>query len=305
MRISSGWPLLLAIPLFQATNPSGLKITTRHTSNELSTEQTSYVQGDRKRVEYRNAYGAARWYGSNTRYGPRLASIVRCDLGQTFELNLDAAEYIAAVYPPKPLSKEQMQAPGMSPTEFVTSGEPTLRIETTTVDTGERKELFGHTARHILTTRKQIPLQGSKSEPQEMVIDGWYIDLDNTICCDIRGPAHSHTHTVVHALLAGGSAPIEKMEFVDRGNPETGFALETKVTAHSTVPLPDGTKKDFMNTSEMRVTELVEGPLDPALFSVPANFRQVKTIERNPQASLSEQWSMAWERFKANLPIFF
>jgi len=64
------------------------------------------------------------------------------------------------------------------------STEPTLRIETTTVDTGERKEFFGHIARHFIITRKQIPLEGSHSEPQETLTDGWYIDLDPQVSCD-------------------------------------------------------------------------------------------------------------------------
>ena len=77
------------------------------------------------------------------RYGPRLAVIIRCDLGQEFELNLDAGEYQAAPYPPKPLSKAQAEALGLKPLQFVASDKPTLRIETTTLDTGERKEFFG------------------------------------------------------------------------------------------------------------------------------------------------------------------
>lgn len=130
-----------------------------------------------------------RWDGStDVRYGPHLASIVRCDLGQTFELNLDAREYIAAPYPPKPLSKAETEARGLKPLQFVASDKPTLRLETTTLDTGERKEFFGHTARHVITTRRQIPLEGSKSDAQEMVKDGWYIDLDPSISCAWKGP---------------------------------------------------------------------------------------------------------------------
>jgi hypothetical protein len=108
---------------------------------------------------------------TDAHYGPRLASITRCDLGQAFELNLDTGEYVAATHPPKPLSKEETEALGLKVPEFAASGKPTLRIETTTVDKGERKEFFGHTARYVITTRKQIPLEGSKSDAQQTVTD--------------------------------------------------------------------------------------------------------------------------------------
>jgi hypothetical protein len=45
----------------------------------------------------------------NVRFGPQLASIVRCDFGQTFEMNLDTGEYVAVPYPPQPLSKAQAE----------------------------------------------------------------------------------------------------------------------------------------------------------------------------------------------------
>jgi len=152
-----------------------------------TTEQTIYVQGDRKRTEFRNNVGQRKADGSQQWLsGPRLAAITRCDLGQLFELNLDAAEYVSAQYPPKPLTQEEIEARGLNKVDMSQSRKPTLRIETTTVDTGERKEFFGHIARHVIITRKQIPLEGSHSEPQETVTDGWYIDLDPQVSCDRR-----------------------------------------------------------------------------------------------------------------------
>src|SRR5207253_1502333 len=104
MRVSPVWFLILGIPLLRASNASGLKMTVRHTSEGISSDQTFYIEKDRRRAEYRN------WIGVH--YGPQLASITRCDLGQMFELNLDAGEYVAGSYPPKPLSKEEREARG-------------------------------------------------------------------------------------------------------------------------------------------------------------------------------------------------
>jgi len=57
-------------------------------------------------------------------------------------------------HPPKPLSKEQTEALGLKGPQFAASGKPTLRIEITTVDTGERKEFFGHTAKAYHCNKK-------------------------------------------------------------------------------------------------------------------------------------------------------
>jgi hypothetical protein len=202
-----------------------------------------------------------------------------------FELNLDDDEYVAAPYPPQPLSKAQTEALGLKTPQFVASAKPTLRIETTTLDTGERKDFFGHTARHVITTRRQIPLEGSKSNAQEMVTDGWYIDLDISISCDQKRlwgkPAH--------AFLTAGNAPIEKMEFVDKGEPESGFAIESKITTKEAIALSDLTKTDRTSIHEMRVTQLVEGPLDPGLFIIPTGFAKlnISTVIRQQISPIS------------------
>ena len=50
--------------------------------------------------------------------------------------------------------------------------------EITTVDTGERKESFGFTARRVTRTHKVIPLDDTTSARRRRSKDGWYIDLD-------------------------------------------------------------------------------------------------------------------------------
>ena len=304
MRVSPAFFLLLAIPLLHASNTPGLKMIVRHTFEGISSDQTVYLQRDRKRTEYRNWSGGTKRLDGSTdvRYGPRLASITRCDLGQAFDLNLDTGEYVATPHPAKPLSKKETEAHGLKVPEFAASGKPTLRIETTTVDTGERKEFFGHTARHIVTTRKQTPLESSKSEARQMVTDGWYIDLETSISCDRQRPEGKRDHT--HALLVAGNMPVEKIEFIDNGAPETGFAIQWKITSVA-FTLRDGTKKEQTSSSEMRMAQLVEGPLDSALFAVPTGFRQVERIKRNPTPILPSQWSLAWDRFVASVKRLF
>jgi hypothetical protein len=311
MRYSSTWLLLLGIPFLQASDNSGIKMTIQFGTFGTSTQHTIYLQADRKRMEFRNYLGETK--------GPRLVAITRCDLGQMFELNLDTHEYTSAPYPPKPFTREQMEARGLPTTVKYVSDKPTLRIEVTTTDTGERKEMFGYIARHVLTTRKQIPLEGSHSEPQEAVTDGWYIDskpsdsspsdssdidLYQRLSCDRQWPKGGKSHAYLQA--AGGNQPIDKAEFVAVGEAETGFALDSVTTTKSTYALPDGSRKQSNSKNEVRVTQLESGHLDPALFEIPAGFKHVEHIERNPAMSAnSNAIEDFWQRLKASVANLF
>lgn len=294
MRFASLCLLLAGVPLLQASENTGIKMTIRRVLAGNPSEQTVYVQGDRRRMEFRSYQGR--------RTGPRVAAITRCDLGQVFELNLDAAEYVSAPYPPKPLTQAEIEPRRLGKPDMSPSREPTLRIETTTVDTGERKEFFGHIARHVMITRKQIPLEGSHSEPQETVTDGWYIDLDPQVSC-VRKLSRGKR---VHAYVVAGKQPAEKPEFVDVGEPETGFAVQQVMVSKDTYTLPDGTSKQTESKSETRVTPLELGSLDPGLFEIPAGFKRVQQIERNPRASTSSsQTIVLGERLKAKMASLF
>jgi hypothetical protein len=312
MHFSSTWLLLLGAPLLQAAETHGIKMTIQRGSAGNISQQPIYLQADRKRMEFRNSFGQKQTDGSvQPIYGPRLVSIRRCDLGQSFELNLDTSEYTARPYPPNPLTPEEMKARGLQRPVTYVSDKPTQRIEVTTTDTGERREIFGHTARHVITTTKQIPLEGSPSQPQESVTHAWYIDADSNgiglnqrLSCDREWPKGKKGHAYLHA--AGGNQPLDRPEFVTIGVQENGFALESVTTIKSTHKLPDGTLKQSDSKFEMKVTEFEEGPLDPALFEIPPGFKQVDQIERNPPASAFVRPTQGfWQRFKDSVAGFF
>jgi hypothetical protein len=87
-------------------------------------------------------------------------------------------------------------------------------------------------------------------------------------------------------------------EFVDIGEPETGFAVQVLSASKNAVLLPDGTHKQTNSKSEMTVTRLELEPLDPTLFEIPPGFKLVQQIERNPKPSASSGF---WKRFKSKL----
>jgi hypothetical protein len=173
---------------------------------------------------------------------------------------------------------------------------PTLLIETTTVDTGERKQFFGHTARHVIVTRKETPLEDSKQDPQESVADGWYIDLDLQISCDRKSRPGEHAY--LHAASSVSGRPPDLPKFVDVGQPETGFPVEIKRTMRAMYALADGRKKEETSMYQTNIAQLEEGPLDPGLFEIPAGFRQVAHIETNPPMDWLTALTMDWQWLK-------
>jgi hypothetical protein len=285
----------------RADDASGIKFTIirrttfRETTGDLSREpEVFYIQGDWRRWERSRSYsGQAKPDGTSQRiYGPRTVTIVRPDLAKMFELNLDASEYAESPWPPKkpqPLTKEQMAARGITMPPPGVSAKPTFQIETTTKDTGERKEIFGYVARHVITTRKEIPLKNSRRAPQETVTDAWYVDLDRRLYPTIypqdladgeSPPRRGHAYASI--LSPGSLDPPEIPEFIDIGEPETGFALQETRTSRSSFTMPDGSTRQTEGKSETVVT-LERGAYDTSLFEIPSRFKRVNRIDPNPK----------------------
>ena len=300
MRTFFSCLLLFMISPLNASEPNGTKMAVRYITDGSSSERTTYWRGDRRRIEYRNS--------EDHRLGPHLAAITRCDLGKLFELNLDSSQYASKSYP-KPLTKEQLRARGLDGRTVSLSKKPTVRIEIKTVDTGERKQMFGHMARHVITTENRTPLEGSHAQTQESTRDGWYIDLEQHISCDPeytrKGITYSYGVVLVAPAGNSGNQIIDKPEFVPIGKPETGFALEEIITSDDAYTSADGTTKHARSRSERKVTELYEGPLDASLFEVPLGFTRVKEIERNPPPSSSNAIAEVWERMKYTISRWF
>lgn len=283
-------------------NQAGIKITTvrRSTSRNSGGElfdlrpdpEIFYVQGEWRRFELPRTFRGGDDSTSRI-YGPRIVIISRPDLGQRFELNLDSSQYAQMpLYSPRHsppqklqgLTKEELQARGIKmppPGDTVT-----FRIETVTKDSGERKAMFGYLARHVITTRKEIPLEGSRRAAQEMTTDGWYIDLEPQLY-PVLYPLHPLPASKLaqrgrlHSYLSGSSTAPEKPEFIDNGEPETGFALQELRMTRLTITRGDGSTGQHGDRTETLVT-LEKGTYDVTLFEVPSGFKRVPQINRNP-----------------------
>jgi hypothetical protein len=260
-------------------------------------ESIEYLQADRRRREHRGSFGYRLRANGRTMFcpAPRTALITRCDLKQTFHLNLDDREYAASPLHTFPTREEMLARAAASGRPVVApQREPTVLVETETVDTGERKELFGHTARHVVTTRRIIPLAGAKRGADTTVTDGWYIDLDTRISCEPswRSARSGHAFVTFHLQGQEGDVPT----FKDVGEPESGFAVASKQTSSGTIISPDGSTRQHVSTWETEVTELSTAAIDPALFEIPSGFRLVEQIRQEPVPPLVIRLKQAYDR---------
>lgn len=140
-----------------------------------------------------------------------------------------------------------------------------VRIESRTVDTGEKRVMFGLTARHFITTVERPTKNGIGGSE---TIDGWYVEHEEVGCQN------------------GLAFPRE----------ESGAILVTYpelVNPHHVGPVPTGLAVELTDTinwiggrhgmngrtmkSERIVESISDAPLDSRTFDVPAGFRE------NPQ----------------------
>jgi hypothetical protein len=237
-------------------------------------------------------------------YGHRVATIYQCDTMRAITLDLDSREYISYEIDDKgrPVRSQPGAVP-MPPIRPEPSG-ATLNVYLDDVDTGERKTMFGYTARHSIRTERHVPDPGAVSQPQEVKHDGWYIDLDVLDGCPPGRFARSQgvKFGLVTLGSAGSVTKMDKIEMHHTGVQEAGFPVELTTSS------PERMVRNFKipgSTSKSEVTELSTAPLDPALFELPAGFKQVTQLAdlppRPPSSVLLRIW--AWVRQTISLPM--
>jgi hypothetical protein len=213
-------------------------------------------------------------------------------------LDLNAHEYISYEMDPRATSV------GLNRRPMVDSG-GTLKIFIENIDTGERKEVFGHMARHIISREKRIAGPGACSKPSVTETDGWYID--GSVMPEWRQQKKTGFGVVVATEVSAGSNDkcankMDKIE-VHRTGVDTGFPVKINTTLHSEVTQPDGTTRPLTSTWGSEVMELKEGPLELTLFDVPPDFRRVEALRSfnaKPPRPLT-----GWEWFKEKVQELF
>ncbi|HUQ50544.1 MAG TPA: hypothetical protein VM056_07525 [Terriglobales bacterium] len=231
-----------------------VKVKSRMTVAGNSMETSSYIKGARQRQEMAAAPGYT------------MITIIQCDLNRMVQLNERTKMYMITLLNDAPATTPSSDA-GLSTTR---SSRPsrhggTVTFTTNVQDTGQRKQIFGYTARQIKTqmSTEASPDSCSGAQDMKMSSDGWYIDFPgvNLGCAD------------------GGRAAVrmrpekpectDKTQFRTTGTAKLGFpvTMETTVTGAGGQPM----------TMKQETVDLQTATLDPALFEIPPGYREAKS----------------------------
>jgi hypothetical protein len=220
----------------------------RQTSGGQSYENSTYIKGKRQRSE------------SN---GGQMVTVTQCDLRRNIMIMPSTQTYMIQPYD-QPSGSSAVAATQSSrpPLQGTTKG-GVVTSTVTTRDTGERKQMFGYTARHIVTTMMMDSSPDACSPVKnKMEIDGWYIDATFALDCDLG------RNYMPYRPQASGGGCQDRYETKQIGTAKKGFPVWQKTTMFG----PNGAES-FSSINE--VTEFSQGTLDPALFDVPAGYREV------------------------------
>jgi len=263
-----------------------------HVRGETCSSRTEYILGRKSRSEWRDCrtlYDGDPNQPSTLRveYGPLCALVLNRDINYQFHLDLESRVY-------KAFHSSAYGGPnGFRPQARThqPSGR-TVHVQTETVDTGERREMYGYTARRVTirTIYSYSPENDRGSSDTEA--DGWYIDPPAALRA-LHPPMSGHA--IVQAVVNGR---VDTPIFTDTGPRETGFALLVKQTAHFSSRDAKGNIR--IHTSEYRdeVTEFSEEALSADLFVPPPTFRRVAHLPGEPAAPFALRMRLTWQNLK-------
>lgn len=229
------------------------------TGGATGVESLLYIKGQRMRSEMPGSMG--------------FTTIMQCDLKRTLTINEKTKTYMIVSTDgsrtPTSVSTGEGDGGGVPPNAQpqTTTSQPQPRggivnITNTITDTGERKEMFGFTARHIKTSMVKTASPEACDKDSKVETDGWYIDFQYSFDCS--------TNTQKYQPPARPSQPGCKDEVRSKtiGTAKLGFPLHVTTTVY----LPDGRT----STMTQEVLELSREPLAASLFDIPAGYTLAK-----------------------------
>jgi hypothetical protein len=231
-----------------------IKVTYKSTMpGGMQTESITMIKGARERTE------------QHTGYGMDSVNITQCDLRRTIQLSDKTRKYIIT-----PMEDGDAAASTAAPprTGAGTSGPSrtggVITSVTTSTDTGERKEMFGFTARHVKTSiRMESSADACNPLNMHMEQDGWYIDLNVGLNCELSGAS-----MMAPPGRAGGGCR-DRFQTRHIGAGRTGFPL-----IETTIGYDRNDREQYRITKE--VADLSRQPLDAALFDIPAGYAEAR-----------------------------
>lgn len=212
--------------------PEDLIVKMRYVSGDKTTTSTVSMKGRRQRIDY----------------GADLAVLQQCGVDQIIQVNDQNKTFLT-------VENRQNPVAGAAPVVKSPKKGGTVTYTTTVTDTGERKELFGLTARHVKTLLTKTTTPNACDKRNERVeTDGWFIDPPATACA-----------AVVRATTVTAADDChDAVEYVDPAGPAVGYPL-----AYTATSVDEAEK---MSTMSMEVTGFTRSTLPDSLFVVPEGY---------------------------------
>jgi hypothetical protein len=238
-----------------------VKIKIRQTMSGQTYENTTYIKGKRQRAEQNMG-------------GMQTVNLTQCDLKRGVQIMPASQTYLISPWgtPAESVAPSQSVTKTQTPTQkggVITS---TYTIK----DTGERKQMFGYTARHlIITMETESSPDACTPMKSKMQTDGWYIDAAFALDCDMA----QYSNYRPPAQKNGGCQ--DRFQSKQIGIGKRGYPLYEKMTMFD-----ESGKETYSFVNE--VIELSNTTLDAALFDIPAGYREVKDSSEL-YASMSSQ----------------
>jgi hypothetical protein len=238
---------IIAVSLACTANVfADVKIKSKQTMSGQSYENTTYIKGKRQRTEMMNGM---------------MISLTQCDLRRGVQINPNTKTYLVNPFNTTVETVTKPASTTIDKNGVVQSG-GTVSMTITTKDTGERKQMFGYTARHLIITMETVssPDACTKSNTK-METDGWYIDFEQQFDCG---------DSAQYSGYRNPSKPSCQDKYVTKnlGTGKRGYPVYEKMTMF------DESGKETMSYVN-EVVELSKATLDPSLFDVPQDYRQV------------------------------
>ncbi len=234
--------ILLAVSFLPVAARADMKARNKMTTAGMDMESTVYVKGSRQRTE--TSVGMVP--------GMQMISVHECDLKRIVQINNNTCTYFIA-----PTADEGTTAATPAVNGRRRGGKVTVTSNIT--DTGERQQMFGHTARRlkIHLTMEAAPNSCTRANTS-IDSDGWYIDVAPALDCAVKG---------LPARPTRGQADCQD-DYIIRttGSGRPGFPV--KVTTNLNA-------EGSAVTMSQETVELTSATLDPALFEIPAGYREV------------------------------
>jgi len=239
-----------------------VKIKSKQTMSGQSYENTTYIKGKRQRSESMNGM---------------MINLTQCDLRRGVQLNSQTKTYMVNSF------NDGSQAAGgstaVSDKNGVVQAGGRVTTTVTTKDTGERKQMFGFTARHLIITMETVSSPDACNKTNTKIqTDGWYIDAEFVLDCD-----YGYQNYGGNSTRAGGCK--DKYEMKTIGTAKRGYPVYEKMTMF------DESGKETMSMVN-EVVELSKATLEMALFEVPSDYREVQDAAQMYATASSSSTSM-------------